>query len=69
MYELGIAHALNKNTIIISEQKELDQSPFDVQSNRILLYRDHYDLEMKLTRALHEFKFKTISRLGLDSHS
>lgn len=64
LYELGIAHAMNKNTIIISQQNELEQSPFDVRSNRILLYKDHYDLEVKLSAALNETKYKTISRLG-----
>ena len=64
LYELGIAHALNKNTIIVSEQSELDKSPFDIQSNRILLYKDHYDLQIKLTEALKEIKFKLFERLG-----
>jgi len=49
-YELGIAHSLAKQTILIS--RTLDGTPFDVAAKRIVLFDDYADLEDKLTRAL-----------------
>lgn len=49
-YELGIAHALSKPTIIIS--KAIKNAPFDIQQNRIVLYDDYDDLKIKLSREL-----------------
>jgi hypothetical protein len=46
MYELGIAHALGKDVIMISNSKE--EMPFDIKSRRILFYSDHEDLVKKL---------------------
>lgn len=46
MYELGIAHALGKDVIMISNSK--DEMPFDIKSKRILFYRDYDDLVAKL---------------------
>ena len=69
LYELGIAHALNKKTVIVSEQSQLEKSPFDVQSNRILLYFGQLDLEVKLKEALKEIRFKIFDRLGPTSHN
>jgi hypothetical protein len=46
-YELGIAHALDKNVILVSQhEKDL---PFDLRSKQILMYRDCRELEMKLS--------------------
>lgn len=49
-YELGIAHALNKPTILIS--KSIDHVPFDVKSKSIILYENSNDLIKKLQAAL-----------------
>ncbi|MDC4875362.1 nucleoside 2-deoxyribosyltransferase, partial [Acinetobacter baumannii] len=46
-YELGIAHALNKKVILIA-QSEIDHIPIDLQSKRILFYKDEIDLYKKL---------------------
>jgi len=46
MYELGIAHSLNKNVIIVSNNEK--NLPFDVNSRRILFYRSRQDLSNKL---------------------
>lgn len=46
-YELGIAHALDKPTIMISKSK--NKVPFDLQSKNILFYTDEDDLSKKLT--------------------
>jgi hypothetical protein len=49
-YELGIAHALGKQTLLISQA--LDDVPFDVAGLRILLWRSRQDLEQSLSQAL-----------------
>ncbi|WLD91770.1 hypothetical protein [Alkalihalobacillus sp. AL-G] len=49
-YELGIAHALGKPTILIS--KTIDKVPFDIKSKNIIQYKDAYDLHQKLTNAI-----------------
>lgn len=49
-YELGIAHALNKPTILVSK---VDTSvPFDVQGQYIILYNSDFELKTKLREAL-----------------
>lgn len=45
-YELGIAHCLGKNILLVSEG--VDEIAFDLQSERILTYRDQQDLSNKL---------------------
>jgi nucleoside 2-deoxyribosyltransferase len=39
-YELGIAHALDKPTILIAQ--DLDEVPFDLQSYRVISYGTHF---------------------------
>ena len=50
MYELGIAHALNKPTIIIDQGNQI--RPFDIQGNQIVIYDDYDDLAKKLSDQL-----------------
>jgi len=45
-YELGIAHAMDKGTILIS--RSIEQLPFDVKARRIVIYDDLADLQLKL---------------------
>jgi hypothetical protein len=49
-YELGIAHAMNKPTILIS--KSLNDTPFDIMTNRIIVYRSDKELRSQLTESL-----------------
>ena len=49
-YELGIAHALGKQTILIS--RSLEAMPFDVQTRRILIWQDERGLREGLKDAL-----------------
>lgn len=49
-YELGIAHAMDKGTILISSSVE--QLPFDVRAKRIVVYSDLDDLRSKLRQEL-----------------
>lgn len=39
-YELGIAQAIGKPVILIADVSSYKEIPFDLQSNRLLLYRD-----------------------------
>ena len=50
MYELGIAHAMGKDVLIIAHTKE--GAPFDISSRRILFYKDGRDLRDKLRNEL-----------------
>jgi hypothetical protein len=49
-YELGLAHAFDKPTILIA--KTLEGVPFNIRSQRILLYRSEKDLVAELTTLL-----------------
>lgn len=46
LYELGIAHALDKTTILVSNM--LDELPADIKSKRIVVYKEANDLESRL---------------------
>lgn len=39
-YELGIAHALQKNVILITQ--DIDELPFDLRSYRVICYKTHF---------------------------
>lgn len=45
-YELGIAHCLGKNILLVSEG--IDEVAFDLQSERVLIYRNQEDLTNKV---------------------
>lgn len=45
-YELGLGHAMDKKTILIS--KSINTVPFDVQSKYIIIYKDLHDLKKRL---------------------
>jgi hypothetical protein len=48
-YELGIAHALGKDVILVSSAyNEISDISFDLRSKRIIFYKDHDDLIVKL---------------------
>lgn len=49
-YELGIAHALDKEVILVAESDA--EVPFDLQSKRIVFYDDPQELKAKLALAL-----------------
>jgi len=49
-YELGIAHALNKPTILLTHKDT--QVPFDLQNQYLVLYRDENELKKRLAEAL-----------------
>lgn len=50
MYELGVAHALGKTTIIIAQ--DFTDIPFDLNNKRIILYKTELDLQRKLEQSI-----------------
>lgn len=49
-YELGIAHALNKNVILLTQ--DIEELPFDLRSYRVVSYSMHFS---KMNQAKEEF--------------
>lgn len=54
-YEIGIAHALGKNVILVSDYND-SQIPFDLRSNRFVLYHGEKELQQKLIKTLTELR-------------
>lgn len=52
MYELGVAHAIGKPTIIIS--KNFTEIPFDLNNKRIIIYETEKDLVNKLENSIKD---------------
>lgn len=51
-YEMGIAHALGKQTLLLASISSFQNAPFDIQNNRMVLYKGDADLQSKLEVAL-----------------
>ena len=51
-YELGLAHALRKQVVLISQ--DIETAPFDLRSYRILEYGDRFDLFENAKKQLTE---------------
>lgn len=50
MYELGVAHALGKSTIIVAQ--DFTDIPFDLNNKRIIIYKNFDDLQLKLENSI-----------------
>lgn len=50
MYELGVAHALGKPTIIVA--KDFTDIPFDLNNKRIIIYKDEEELQRRLETSI-----------------
>ncbi|GEM_PF-5339487 len=61
-YELGAAHALGKNVILLAQNE--NDIPFDIRSHRCILYEDNLDgyeiLRTNLQRCIDEILFKEL---------
>ena len=55
-YEMGIAHALGKQTLLLASISSFQNAPFDIQNNRMVLYKGDVDLRSKLEVALSTLK-------------
>lgn len=51
-YELGIAQAIGKPVILIANVSSYKEVPFDLQSNRLLLYQNEEDLTNQILNML-----------------
>jgi hypothetical protein len=58
-YELGIAHALTRNTVLITQS--IEDVPFDLKSYRVIHYSTRFDQIGKLSAALKEIAQGAIS--------
>lgn len=47
-YEIGIAHALGKPVLLLMQNSEKNNIPFDLSSNYVIIYNDLNDLSFKL---------------------
>lgn len=56
-YELGIAHALGKEVILIA--KSVEEVPFDIRSNKLIIYKDIQELSASLKKELTRSLVKT----------
>ncbi|XMB86341.1 hypothetical protein RJG79_00660 [Mycoplasmatota bacterium WC44] len=56
-YELGIAHALDKPTILISHYKNKHDIPIDIKSKYIIIYSDLEDLKNELRKMINKLFF------------
>jgi hypothetical protein len=52
-YELGLAHALNKDVILLTQ--DIDDVPFDLRHYRIIVYQDSISGAEKLKNTLKDF--------------
>ena len=57
-YELGIAHALGKPTILLSKRENLDDIGFDIQQKYVILYKDYLDLKEQLLIKISQVRRK-----------
>lgn len=54
MYELGIAHAMDKKTIIIT-QDDISLLPFDLKSYRVIHYEEHFKKITEMLEVLEKY--------------
>jgi hypothetical protein len=59
-YELGLAHALNKDVILLTQ--DIDDVPFDLRHYRIIVYQDSISGADKLKSTLKDFINEQIIR-------
>jgi len=52
LYELGISHAMQKSTILLTQS--IEDVPFDLRSYRMILYSIHFSEAPKLSKELKE---------------
>lgn len=55
-YELGLAHAMDKKTLLIS--KTTENLPIDIKSKRIIVYPNHHTLRTSLKNELLKIAFE-----------
>jgi len=53
-YEVGMAHAFNKDVFIFNSSKKNKKLPFDIITNRAVFYDDYEDLKKKILENLKD---------------
>lgn len=56
-YEIGIAHSIGKTVVLIVNSDKINDIPFDLRSDRLLLYSNYNDLDKKLSEALKNIHY------------
>ena len=56
-YEIGIAHSIGKTVLLLANRKNKDEIPFDLKSDRLLLYSNTSDLHEKLYETLKNINY------------
>jgi len=56
-YEIGIAQAVGKTVILVSDISKFQDVPFDLKNNRILLYKDLEDLRSKIVDVFKDMPY------------
>lgn len=56
-YEIGIAHSIGKTVILIANLSKVEEIPFDLSSDRLLLYANYSDLDKKLSDVLKNIHY------------
>lgn len=51
-YEMGIAQSIGKPVIMVADDSKMREIPFDVQSNRMIFYKNHQQLRETLSKVL-----------------
>lgn len=57
-YEVGIANALGKPVILVAKLSQKNQIPFDLKTERFILYKTYVDLDKNLKDVLNNLKKK-----------
>jgi hypothetical protein len=66
-YELGLAHAFDKQTILIA--KSIEGVPFNLRNSRVLIYSSEDSLERELTTMLARGGHEEMITLSLSANS
>ncbi len=56
-YEIGIAHSIGKTVILIANMSIVNEIPFDLRSDRLLLYSSQEDLSKKMSDVLKNIHY------------
>ena len=56
-YEIGIAHSIGKTVILVANLAKVEDIPFDLRSDRFILYINHNDLKQKLSNVFKNIHY------------
>lgn len=56
-YEIGLAHAIGKPVFLIGRHDQTNSIPFDISSERMILYKAYPELEKKINEVLEKYSY------------